>query len=251
MPESRLSGGSLAAWSFAPRLVINHWKVKTASHPFEHLHMIRQILRLPRGLSGCVVECGTYKGGSAASLSLACARTKRKLHIFDSFAGLPEPKECDHDHRSVGTSGGGDGYRAGDWAGTLEEVRSNIARCGRIDSCSFHQGLFCETLPAFSESVVLAFVDVDLRSSIEDCVRWLWPLLRPGCRLYTHEAADISISGLFFDKQWWHQSLNCAPPGLVGAGNGLGLVPGPDGFRSDLGFAVKSESREESQSQSI
>jgi hypothetical protein len=33
--------------------------------------------------------------------------------------------------------------------------------------------------------------------------------------------------------------LNCEPPGLVGAGNGLGLVPGPEGFHSNLGFAAK------------
>jgi hypothetical protein len=44
----------------------------------------------------------------------------------------------------------------------------------------------------------MAFVDIDLRSSLEDCIRSLWPFLQIGCRLYTHEAADISIASLFF-----------------------------------------------------
>jgi O-methyltransferase len=226
------------SWTLAPKVILNRWRIESASNPLEHFHMMRTMLRLPKELVGCVVECGTYKGGSAANLSLACARTGRKLHIFDSFCGLPEPEDRDRDHRSVGTAGGSP-YTLGQFSGSLEEVRRNISRYGDVGTCEFHPGFFSKTLPLFSEPVVLAFVDVDLRSSLEDCVRWLWPLLQKGCRLYTHEAADISISSLFFDKQWWHDVLNCNPPGLVGAGNGLGLVPGPEGFRSNLGYTVK------------
>jgi O-methyltransferase len=226
------------AWTLAPQLFLNRWRVQSASNPLEHCHMIRALSRVSCDLGGCVVECGSFKGGSAANLSLACTKARRRLHIFDSFSGLPAPKDCDLNHHSVGEAAGHH-YVAGDYAGSLEEVRRNITRCGSISVCEFHPGYFSETLPEFREPVVLAFVDVDLRSSLSDCVRWLWPLLQPNCRLYTHEAADLAIASLFFDTAWWNSNLDCDPPGLVGAGNGLGLIPGPEGFRSNLGFATK------------
>jgi O-methyltransferase len=229
----------MGVWAFAPKLVLNRWRIPSESNPLEHFHMIRSLFRVPSAVRGCVAECGTYKGGSAANLSLACARVWRVLHVFDSFCGLPSPKSCDQHHHKVGVEEG-QPYERGQFAGGLDEVRQNISRFGTIGNCEFHPGYFSDTLPGFSEPVVLAFLDVDLRSSLEDCVRSLWPLLQRGCRLYTHEAADLSIASLFFDREWWREVLDCEPPGLVGAGNGLGLVPGKEGFRSNLGFAVKA-----------
>lgn len=224
--------------SLLPSIFLNRWRIESLSDTFEHLHMIRSLFRVPTTTPGCVVECGTYKGASAANMSLACERLGRTLYVFDSFCGLPEPTSIDQDHHSVGTPSGGH-YEAGQFAGSLEEVRNNIERFGSLKSCVFRKGFFADTLPLFSEPVVLAFMDVDLRSSAEDCVRALWPLLQEGCRMYTHEAKDLSIASLFFDKEWWHTNLNTEPPGLVGAGNGLGLRPALEGFHSDLGFAVK------------
>lgn len=233
------TGEMMSVWTFAPKVILNRYRIKSASNPLEHFHIIRAILSVPQEVKGCVVECGSFKGGSAANLSLACAKQNRDLHIFDSFCGLPPPKDCDFNHHSVGMPAGRP-YQAGEYFGSLQEVQSNISRFGAIESCKFHPGFFSDTLPGFSEPVVLAFADVDLRSSLEDCIHYLWPLLRKGCRFYTHEAADISIASLFFDKEWWRLQLNCEPPGLIGAGNGLGLVPGREGFRSNLGFTLKA-----------
>ena len=55
----------------------------------EQLIMATQILRSPKTVEGCVVEYGSFKGGSAANLSLVCALCGRQLEVFDSFAGLP------------------------------------------------------------------------------------------------------------------------------------------------------------------
>jgi hypothetical protein len=52
---------------------------------------------------------------------------------------------------------------------------------------------------------------------------------------FTHEAQELQMAGLFFDEQWWTNALGRRAPGLAGAGNGLGLVPGPGGFASELG----------------
>jgi O-methyltransferase len=43
-----------------------------------------------RKLDGDIVECGVFKGGSAAVMMMA-SRPPRRVWLFDSFEGLPEP----------------------------------------------------------------------------------------------------------------------------------------------------------------
>lgn len=217
----------------------NYRRITTGSYVIEHLVMASQILRVPNSVVGCVVECGSFKGGSATNLSLVCALCNRELHIFDSFQGLPEPSIGDQEHilvalHQVHT------YAKGSWKGTLEEVRENITKYGRIEVCHFHVGYFAETLPAIKEPCVLVFADVDLRGSLETCLRYLWPLLQDECYFFTHEAPHAEIASLFFSEAWWNSTLRSRPPGLLGAGTGLGLLPANGGFRSDLGCTVKN-----------
>src|SRR5580658_1370194 len=69
----------------AVQMARNRTKVVTGSHYLEHLLMATQILRVPKQIEGCVVECGSFKGGSATNLSLVCALCSRKLEVCDSF----------------------------------------------------------------------------------------------------------------------------------------------------------------------
>jgi len=217
----------------------NRKRVTTGSHFLEHLLMATQILKVPKSLPGDVVECGSYKGGSATNLSLVCALCDRKLQIFDSFDGLPEPGEGDQEHvllrlQTVHS------YKQGAWCGTFSEVQRNIDRYGRLSSCNLNPGYFEDSLPEFKTPCVLVFADVDLTRSLETCLRYLWPLLQDGCCFFTHEAQHAEISSLFFDRTWWHSNLSCSAPGLIGAGTGIGLVPAAGGFKSDLAYTVKN-----------
>jgi O-methyltransferase len=217
------------------KMIRNRIKIPTSSNFMEHAFIGDSILRATG--PGIVVECGSYKGGSAANLSLICAKAGRKLHVFDSFEGLPDPDD-EGGHRLVMREEVHE-YRRGDWRGGLNEVRENVSRWGRVDVCEFHPGYFDETLPGFNEPVVAAFVDVDLRSSLETCLRYLWPLLCDGARFFTHEAQHHEIASLFYDNAWWKENLAVVAPGLVGAGCGVGLVSNGEIFQSALGFCVK------------
>lgn len=222
------------------RMYRNRFRIVTASGLLDQIVMVTEILRIPRKLAGAVVECGSYQGGSTTNFSIVCGLIGRTLHVFDSFAGLPEPTEADKLH-VIPSIQELRAFEKGDYCGTFETVKSNVGRFGNLSVCQFHVGYFDQTLPGFAEPCVFAFCDVDLRSSLETCVEHLWPLFADRCRLFTHEANHMEIAGLFFDTSWWNTRLQSAPPGLVGGGSGLGLYVSEQGFfRSSLGFAVKN-----------
>jgi hypothetical protein len=217
----------------------NTRRITTASHFLEHMIMATQILKVSPSIEGCVVECGSFKGGSTANLSLVCSLCRRDLEVFDSFEGLPEPAAADRTHVLVGVQEIHT-YEKGAWRGSLAEVKSNVSRFGDLAVCNFNVGYFEQTLPQFHKRCVLAFLDVDLTESLRTCLKYLWPLLRGGCCVFTHEAHHMEVAALFFDPPWWRQNLDCAAPGLIGAGTGLGLQPGTGGFHSALGYTVKN-----------
>ncbi len=222
----------------ALKMIRNNIRIESGSNFVEHLTMATAILRVPKDVDGCVVECGSFKGASATNLSLVARMCGRQVEVFDSFEGLPEPSADDAAHKLV-HRGELHTYEAGSWAGTLEEVKENISAYGAIESCEFHVGFFDSTLPGFDKPCVFVFADVDLRGSLEDCVCHLWPLLADGGHFFTHEATHMEIASLFFESELW-KKLGSEPPGLVGAGTGLGLIPRAGGFGSPLGYAVKS-----------
>jgi hypothetical protein len=234
--------GLLAKLRLLMIMVRNNFRVTSSSNFLYHVVMAGKILRIPKDLPGVLVECGCYKGGSAVNLSRLAALSGRTLHLFDSFEGLPAPTGDDEGHLvlselQVRT------YEEGDYAGSLDEVRGNIEQFGVIGACEFHRGYFKDTLPDFGEAVVFAYVDADLVDSVRDCLRYLWPRLQPDCFLFTDEAHHNRVAGLFFDPGFWATEVEGEPPGLVGAGNGLGLLLRRDGFGSSLGYTVKVDDK--------
>jgi O-methyltransferase len=192
----------------------NSKRIRTGTSFKSHLAMALKLLELPPGSPGDVVECGTWKGGSAANLSLVCKITGRKLKIFDSFEGLPEAEAGDREAAA---------YKKGDYCGTLEEVKSNLRRYGAIECCEFIPGWFNKTLPHLDSPVALAFLDVDLEASLETCVRYLWPNLTDTGYIFIDEVLGLDYCALFYSEKYWAKYFNRTPPGLVGAGTGLPL----------------------------
>ena len=64
----------------------------------------------------------------------------------------------------------------------------------------------------FDTDCVLAFIDVDLRSSLEDCVRAIWPRLADGGSIFIHEAEHREMVDLFYDQDWWRAESGVDAP---------------------------------------
>jgi len=187
--------------------------------------VINSLFKVRRSLQGDVVECGCYNGASTAGLSLACRLVKRRLWVCDSFKGLPEPKE--HERQEVVSAEKLFRFKKYQYSSEfgLEGVKTNIERFGAKEVCEFVKGFYNETLKLIPVSnLVLIFEDCDLRSSVEDIVKYLWPRLGYGCRLFSHEAWSATVVSLFYDYDWWKRNLDSEVPGFHGSGEGMGYV---------------------------
>lgn len=201
-----------------------------------YIILAEHLLNVAPQTTGSVIECGCYKGASTSALSLVCELAGRKLIVCDSFQGLPdEPANTVHSYphlRKTTT------YRKGDFAGRLDEVRDNIRKFGALAACEFRPGYFSSSLAEFKDPLVFGFFDVDLRSSMEDCIRHLWPCFRDGSYLFTDDSCDMEVVKFWFDNGFW-TTLGCPAPGYVGSGCGIPSIS-PD--FSSLGYTIKNPS---------
>lgn len=216
----------------------NVYSIKCASAWQEHLEMAAAIFSVPPSMQGAVLECGCFKGTSTANLSLACRLANRKLYVCDSFDGLPAPSPDDTVHSTVYTPRSVR-YKKGQYRASLEEVQQNITRYGCIEVCQFVKGWFEDTLPHLNNlPLILISLDVDLNSSLRTCLKYLWPRLQVGSKLFSHEAQDLDFISLFFDNAWWQSTLGETAPGFIGAGCGL---PGYGRRGLGCGYVIKPQ----------
>jgi O-methyltransferase len=180
--------------------------------------------------AGCMVECGSYQGGSSAKLSLVAAATGRKLYVCDSFEGLPSPEGAADSDFSDARWGPGRRFLRGEYAARRELVENNVRNLGNIEVCQFVEGFFSDSLPKLLHEEPLhpafIFADVDLVSSTRDVLRNLWPCLAAGGRFYTHDANLVEFCEGIVDGAFWRDQLGEFPPVLFGAGHGLGFQAG-------------------------
>ena len=199
-----------------------HRRIWCAHQEREPLLMADWLLvHTPDVLPGVMVECGCFRGGSTAKLSLVAEQTGRQLVVCDSFEGLPEPSHVDRAHAN--TRGGTVEYVAGDYSARgIDTVRGAVARFGAPGVCTFVPGYFEQTLGRLKIQPAFVFMDVDYTVSARACLAHLWPPLIPGGRFYTHEAGVLDYVLGISDSAWWRESLNDPPPVLMGAGYGMG-----------------------------
>jgi O-methyltransferase len=135
----------------------------------DRIYILYTLAQQACDLSGDFWECGVYKGGTAIMLkSVISSLSKKQLHLFDTFSGMPE------------TNANYDNYhRHGDFSDTtLEMVR---ARVGNDVNIFYHPGLIPDTFSGLeAERIAFAHVDVDIYQSVTDCCRFIYPRVSAG-----------------------------------------------------------------------
>lgn len=220
------------------KVILNFIRVKSLTDPLQQLLLIEEIFRIPKQLKGDIVECGCYNGASTICLSIACAVTKRKLFVCDSFEGLPVPNENEKYDVSVNDILKYHKWEKGQFASNdgMDGVKKVVARYGNIEVCEFVKGYFCDSLKTINtDSVVMVFEDADLASSVADCLVYLWPKLQGNCKFYCHEPWSINVVSLFYDQHFWKTKISTKPPGFFGSGNGIIKA----GYYTNIGYAKK------------
>ena len=154
--------------------------------------LARQALSVP----GDFLEAGVYRGGTARLLRLLLdgERGERKLHLFDTFAGMPE------------TDPERDLHKAQDFADT--SVSAVSAFVGTEPWLEYHPGFIPDSFRGHEQRrFAFAHVDVDIYRSIYDCCEFIYPRLNNGGLMLFDDygvascpGARAAVDAFFADK---------------------------------------------------
>jgi hypothetical protein len=220
--------GPWRRFRFGLRLYRNTRRIWTGVSWRAHLVMAVKLFELPPSVPGVVVECGCFRGGTTANLSLMCELVGRELYVYDSFEGLPAPTEGDKFANPEGR---------GFLSAGLEQVKQHVAEHGAIDVCTFVKGWFEDTTPHHKPRIALMFLDVDYQASLTDCVLNLWPKLAERGYCFIDEYNHNDYCALFWSERFWSTYFDRTPPGLMGSGTGVGV----GGFYLGGNFSLKNK----------
>lgn len=139
-------------------------------------------------IQGDFVECGVYAGahiGAMARAMFDASDSSRKIHLFDSFEGIPMSSEEDQDWRAGDPHKrrmGPSNVTSGISACPLWAVKENMKNWGIPDEwLVYHPGWFQDTVPvAQIDSIALLRLDGDLYESTKVCLEHLHPKMSYG-----------------------------------------------------------------------
>lgn len=149
-------------------------------HTYDAVRLVQE-----QEIPGDLVELGVARGGCAALMMLALgdAGPQRRVWLFDSFEGLPQPSEEDFE-------GGVTGWHirplpAGSCRGTYEQVEWLLFDKFRLsrESVTLVKGWFQDTLPATAGAlgvISVLRIDADWYESVKISLDTLYDRVSPG-----------------------------------------------------------------------
>jgi O-methyltransferase len=156
---------------YAERLIRHNTMVGPAR--IENLSRLAQRIE-DEQIPGDVVECGVYKGGTAALLARSATNSglPRTIWLFDSFQGMPPATASD-------------GPEAASWVGNLSSsprrVENLLCRVGAdLSRVRIVPGLFQDTFPAVDiPQIALLNIDADWYESVKLCLEKFYNAVVP------------------------------------------------------------------------
>ncbi len=136
-------------------------------------YTLYKLLQQAIKIGGDVVECGVFMGGSASFIANVMQDSGKKLHLFDTFCGLPQEGVSDNFHSQ--------GNFAVDLEGKPIVFEEVVKVVGHPETTCFYKGVIPQTFSGLeSLRICFAHIDVDLYRSVLDCCEFIYPRLSPG-----------------------------------------------------------------------
>jgi hypothetical protein len=156
------------------------------------------------GVPGDLVECGVWRGGAAFLMAAVLAQRgddSRRVWMFDSFEGLPAPRQVDGPaaHAYFENTDAPDYFD--NCQADLDEVRASARRLGVADRTEIVPGWFDDTLPRTRERIgpiAVLRLDCDWHDPVELCLETLYDQVSPGGFVivddyYTYDGCAVAV----------------------------------------------------------
>jgi O-methyltransferase len=152
------------------------------------IHSVKYIVG--NKIPGAIVECGVWKGGSILAvihtlLNLNCQ--DRRLYLYDTFEGMPQPTEHDISYRGEVAAEMFSRAQINPKSSTLgqiglEEVKNNVLATGYApQNIHFVKGCVEATIPNEApDAIALLRLDTDWYESTKHELEHLYPRLSKG-----------------------------------------------------------------------
>lgn len=138
----------------------------------QEAYLIYITVKKTEKIEGDIAEVGVYKGGSAKLIREA---TKKPMHLFDTFEGLPELCAKDNPRQ----------FQRGNYSTSLESAKSYLKNYSDI---SFYKGVFPSTAePVKNKRFSFVHLDADIYESTLNCLEFFYPRMSRGGVIISHD----------------------------------------------------------------
>ena len=177
--------------------------------PYDRLRRLAEQvwwLAVDEQVPGAFVECGVWRGGASflmARVLQEAGVTDRRVWMFDSFAGLPEPTAPDGERVTQRWHDPDAARNFSHLVVTEDGVRQSARSLGVDGLCEIRAGWFADVLPRVAAEIgpiALLRIDCDLYEPVLQCLELLYDQVSeggmvlfddyysfPGCAIAVHE----------------------------------------------------------------
>ncbi|MBX7126284.1 MAG: TylF/MycF family methyltransferase [Cyclobacteriaceae bacterium] len=159
--------------------IYQRMKTQTMVYPDVYIANLKLAEKFSK-IEGDVVECGVWKGGMIGGIA-ALLGSSRTYHLFDSFEGLPAPKEVDG-QSAINWSKNTEGAEYYDNCTAAVSDAETSMQLANVSNYRIYKGYFENTLKNLDPSVRIALLrlDGDWYDSTIVCLRTLFDAVVPG-----------------------------------------------------------------------
>jgi O-methyltransferase len=160
--------------TFVYRRLYNKYKAYTMIRPNAYINNLA-IVNEYRHVPGCVIECGTWRGGMIAGIAEVLG-PDRQYFLFDSYQGLPPARTIDG-QAAVAWQENKTGEFYHDNCKAEEESARDAMSLSEAKHVTVVKGWFNETLPsmALPSKIAVLRLDSDWFESTLTCLEALYP----------------------------------------------------------------------------